>query len=547
MSSKFVGGNTRGIEVLWPESGEFPRPIKKEVVPDKLPPLPAQISGFDASQFYIIKSRPPINFRGAVTESAFNLEITQDVGAEDEPLLRMQRVQAVLSHAFHQVLRRAQTGSIGQVYVENDKLYNKVKPTERKPVEEMSFEDVAKVIVEAEQSPKDGEDGEDSAVRLENTTFTLVTFLPKHKTIIGVIPKGMYARNEVSMFQYMRKSSSLLDPMAKWIHMPKDMKNMCIPMCIMLALKLKELDWKPRDEEDPLRKDKHAEFERYRRSKQLREDAKNLVQEADVEPALGPFKMCQMAKFQQRLGVDYQINVFSAPKQPDHKFGPDAAPHHINLFIREDIVPRPREGQSHAVLICSMQAFFGKQRKYCQVCKKTYARSAAHPCDEAGCRHCKMAECMNKSKEKLVEPFKLCDGCNRTFFTKECYDCHKKKKICEKLVKCKLCREFMEKIRLKEHTCGQRRCGHCKVRHLPTEFCYLRPDAGKNSPNHPENVTKVYEEQEEDKEEEEEEEGEEEREEEVIREQTGGKKKKIELVIWYADAETQVDPRHSGT
>jgi hypothetical protein len=533
--------------------------------------IPHQLPNWDPRGYYEVKFRQPIVFKGGqVTQQAFTVRIIKEIEDDDEHSIdRLQRLHALLHHAFFTVFAHAPRDTIGQVFMENKAMHTQYQPTRRCRIDDITFDDIADQLNAAEQSTKNG--SEEEKVRMEDTEFTLVTYEPKKQVKVGGVPTGLMARNEANIYTYVQRSRAFVDPMAKSYRIPASLSSMCVPFCILLGVKRHRLGCQPSGVEDPMRGEKLVEFMRYGRSPQLRSDAEDLVAQAGLQPSTGPFTIQQIGEIQRLvLGDDYQVNVFETNAPPLHSFGDDLAPIHINLLVRHDLTKSPKPGHAHAVLIVNMNAFMGKNHQYCRTCKKSHHKTTVHRCSRRTCRQCRNQACTNVENHKIIRPYKTCIDCNFTYLTRLCYEAHKKEEVCLKRARCPLCRKTMvvkkkkkkvesepDEAVFKEHKCGQILCSVCRKFHLPQQWCHVRPVAGKVSVQHPENAkTTQYKSKppandSESMDKEAEEVKEEEEEEEEEGEEPGLSVSEVDSVglevllgskkIWYADSESMAD------
>jgi len=119
----------------------------------------------------------------------------------------------------------------------------------------------------------------------------------------------------------------------------------------------------------------------------------------------------------------------------------------------------------HFDVITNMSAFMGKA-DYCYQCDKAMTQTQAenHSCS-FWCCVCQSKECLLLQGHEL-----LCQDCNMTCRSKQCFIRHKKvnkngKTFCSMRYKCILCKTVLldSKRSRKHHVCGESYCSNCKV------------------------------------------------------------------------------------
>lgn len=123
--------------------------------------------------------------------------------------------------------------------------------------------------------------------------------------------------------------------------------------------------------------------------------------------------------------------------------------------------------------------FFGKEN-FCHKCKKCYKNKDKHKC-KFKCNMCCRGDCpaLNIQDKKFTIH---CEGCDRWFPCKECFENHltpdkKGKSVCMKIWKCQTCKKVMSRDTQppETHRCGDYLCSNCK-RIVPKEHrCYMYP------------------------------------------------------------------------
>ncbi len=163
-----------------------------------------------------------------------------------------------------------------------------------------------------------------------------------------------------------------------------------------------------------------------------------------------------------------------------------------SVFIyhhRED--PEDLLSPFHYDAISKLPAFFGV-RAVCETCLKPRASVYVNCCREK-CRKCLSKRCTQPSEEDSDQI--LCDSCNTTFSTQDCFERHKRSlqgqrsdagSICSKRWTCTRCGKVFEtcKRKMEEHVCGEYFCNSCEAYFTQRHECFVRvpqnSQAGKN-------------------------------------------------------------------
>ncbi len=148
-----------------------------------------------------------------------------------------------------------------------------------------------------------------------------------------------------------------------------------------------------------------------------------------------------------------------------------------------------------------LNVFFKKFGKFCFFCKKIFtSRGCNHKCStEKGCFSCKRpfqkidtfitseTKAMFCQSSLNASYTQTCDKCNIYYFSKECFEEHKKKVCCWgwKCPKCNIYQsrngffKNQEVIKTK-HVCGQRNCIFCGQAKKSQHFCTLKEHRAQN-------------------------------------------------------------------
>lgn len=148
----------------------------------------------------------------------------------------------------------------------------------------------------------------------------------------------------------------------------------------------------------------------------------------------------------------------------------------------------------HVVLIQNIKTFFNNNRRICFYCKRTFSKSYDHICTvKATCRACHKILATRETKMQKNEAHRYCKAniealpeeivcqlCNLTFKSIDCYESHKKD--CNKrLFRCETCQQkiaFQNQTLAQakeDHTCGQLKvkCAYCHVIKEENHQCKL--------------------------------------------------------------------------
>jgi hypothetical protein len=165
--------------VAWEEGVALPLPIKVEPgeAPEVLPPLPNQLPGFSPASFYTLHRGVPVQFKGGnVSRTNFSIQLNQSIGQKITQVFP--RLLAILSHAYHNIIRRSDPSLYGQIIIANPqlncnggKMYTRIYPIHKLPI--LQVLDIIEAVLQSDK------DDEGNSFRLEDTVFQLVTFPPQ--------------------------------------------------------------------------------------------------------------------------------------------------------------------------------------------------------------------------------------------------------------------------------------------------------------------------------------------------------------------------------
>jgi len=135
---------------------------------------------------------------------------------------------------------------------------------------------------------------------------------------------------------------------------------------------------------------------------------------------------------------------------------------HLNLLY--DNVER------HYHVITNLTGAMAK--KYvCIACHKSCRRDMTHVCDQT------CSDCMASLPCTFSDVRIPCDGCNRHFRSRTCFDNHKqitakRKSVCERKRCCATCGLLVSR---ENHECNKPFCQNCGLNREAGHLCYMRP------------------------------------------------------------------------
>ena len=443
------------------EPPDVPGPSTEQPPEEEDPPnrIPYQIPGFDPSDFYRRVDLPPQTFRNRMTKQSFRIRLMGELPGGEEVQDKLPYLLAIGAHALQPFLDNCDPEDSGVISASNPGFSQDVY-TNRKLACSLDFADVVERIAAILQS--------DDSIVLEETVFSVVSWT---RRTVGTGSEGIRRRTEPDLLKAVHQKRFSIDPQAERNNRSPDMKEMCLPLSILVGVKFYELGCQ-------FHKKGQGSMRLRQLSQTIRIDkfeteTKELVEKAGFGDFKGPFTLDQMASFQTALGPTYQICIWDSTSGPIHTFGSPKADHIINLFVIQ-----LADSKHHAVFIRSMPAFLGKDN-FCQVCKQSFDRS--HKCPAAGCHICMDPKCSNTQEPDQLQQ---CPTCNETYRTDQCFEAHKLER-CAKWKRCLLCWELCRINDFPKHPCGKPPCKHCKHRHSPLEPCFVQPQKPKDPEEQP--------------------------------------------------------------
>ena len=143
----------------------------------------------------------------------------------------------------------------------------------------------------------------------------------------------------------------------------------------------------------------------------------------------------------------------------------------------------------HYDVMLKNNILLGNQRKFCDLCNKTYSHN--HTC-RTRCSMCNGPQdhfsLYIQNKQEKETRWRRCGHCMRSFYTDDCFDRHQAGGVnsaCNTLWKCRACKNkfFWNERDPDDHKCGEIRCKNCSTWNLPndpTHQCYMQKRPPRN-------------------------------------------------------------------
>ena len=153
---------------------------------------------------------------------------------------------------------------------------------------------------------------------------------------------------------------------------------------------------------------------------------------------------------------------------------------HKGAFKREkQIILLHDEDAKHFHVLKTLPGFFGVGY-YCIDCNVKYNDKNDHKCTR-GCKMCNLNSDGGGDCEKVEDA--MCEKCNRSFFSFQCFNNHIENDTCERVYKCTKCNVLVDRKKRKcknkysekltEHRCGEIYCCTCKGYFTKSHLCYI--------------------------------------------------------------------------
>src|SRR5579859_7215376 len=180
----------------------------------------------------------------------------------------------------------------------------------------------------------------------------------------------------------------------------------------------------------------------------------------------------RVIKMAQKFLINYRLVLIS--RSFDNRIVFDGKNKKTPFVIYEGIVQEQddRVGFKHYYYVKSIKAFFC-WRYFCWQCLKSYSNLYAHGRKCVDNNFCYF--CFNKACKRVVDEERYCELCNRTFPGSECFANHLGAAVCQKMVKCFNCDQFIKgKAKQLQHKCHSSYCLNCKTYHALDDWWYLK-------------------------------------------------------------------------
>ena len=251
--------------------------------------------------------------------------------------------------------------------------------------------------------------------------------------------------------------------------------NLCLPRAIVVAHSRLMWDKSKGKESEKERKKVYDKIRKSQRKNQ-RNEAEKLVRKAKVHSnEVG--SLMSVPLYESQVGCN--IVVISKKFQQEHRVYNGCSEHRDTLFLYHSEV----KGKGHFDVITNMTGFSGRSY-YCNSCQKAFNNKHQHSCKDH-CTVCGRMGCKLESPE-------VCNDCNQTVRSYECFWAHQKKKLvkgyptpsmCQKHYKCKDCSVVMKRSRKVEHKCGESFCLVCEKYYCgESHNCFMRNASPKHVP-----------------------------------------------------------------
>ena len=266
--------------------------------------------------------------RGGIVEKIWKIRLTKPIhGTEAEKLAATRKI---VKDAVEQVISKGNPkGKHARISASHPRFHTKHVSSGVRPLSDLSAEKLLDKVEEIIQSDKE--------ILLEDVEWCLLEANAGEAPDVGG-RTPMHMRTRLDIPEFVRSSRCLVDPSEPSYRLPDELKNSCIINCTALGKEVC-LEKTPQRLKDFIRKD-------------LPMKSKQLAWSAGLTPR-GPHDPAVLEKIQAALGNEFQVCVYTQPKPPLFRHGPDTARHHINLLLVT--------GGEHVVLIRSMKAFFGSR------------------------------------------------------------------------------------------------------------------------------------------------------------------------------------------
>ncbi|KAL3084392.1 hypothetical protein niasHS_008166 [Heterodera schachtii] len=139
----------------------------------------------------------------------------------------------------------------------------------------------------------------------------------------------------------------------------------------------------------------------------------------------------------------------------------------------------------HFDAIKKVNCFFKLGRKYCIDCECVYTADAKHT---ISCKS-RCAQCTRVGPQQPCEREAgvsiHCSQCNRFFFSRICFDAHRRGQACNLLKRCTKCSRTFQNDPKNPHQCYTSFCGRCNVYHEKDAACFIKKiPVPKQKPNY---------------------------------------------------------------
>ena len=260
----------------------------------------------------------------------------------------------------------------------------------------------------------------------------------------------------------------------------KNVDNLCLARAVVVAKAWMDSTNNVHDKE----KQKYFKSIKDHRIKLQQREAQNLLNKVGLSSNKAG-EIGDIRKFEKHLNISISVISSFAGNQRLYRgcnFYNVPISRRVNLYHHYTDYPRCHKG--HYDVITSVNAIMNC-KEYCDECHKAFNVKTQHKCN-SWCNSCGTANC-----KEIHGQEKICNACNYTCRSIECYNRHTKGKliskgqrkgqraesICSKVWKCLQCGVVLNKKFRNHafHQCGEIKCKNCyQYSTDENHFCYMR-------------------------------------------------------------------------